>query len=136
LQARVSLRYCVAAALVVGALGSAQFNDQALGDPLVQKLMGSIEIRQSPDLPDNGLFPAAVEVWLTNGESARVRCDIPPGAPANPMSDAQSDEKYRLCASAVLEPTAIERTRGLIQDIDRLADVGELCSALEGGAQP
>ncbi|MBV8412333.1 MAG: MmgE/PrpD family protein [Alphaproteobacteria bacterium] len=135
LRARVSLGYCVAAALGFGALGSAQFTDEALDDPLVQKLMGLIEIRESPDLPDNGLFPAAVEVQLTDGEIARVRCDVPLGAPANPMSDAELDRKFYNCASVVLDAPAIERTRGLIQDIDRLADVGELCSALEGGAQ-
>lgn len=136
LRARVSLRYCVAAALCFGALGSAQFTDAALGDPLVQKFMALIEIRQAGDLPDNGLFPAAVEVRLANGESARVHCDIPPGAPANPMSDADADQKYRSCAGVVLDPPAIERTRAMILDIDRLADVGELCSALEGGTRP
>jgi 2-methylcitrate dehydratase PrpD len=136
LRARVSMRYCVAAALRFGALGSPQFTDQALADPLVQKFMAMIEIRQADDLPDNGLFPAAVEVRLTDGHSARVRCDIPPGAPAMALSEAESDRKYRGCASVVLDPPAIERTRALILGIDRLADVGELCVALEGGERP
>jgi 2-methylcitrate dehydratase PrpD len=136
LRARVSLRYCVAAALRFGALGSAQFTDRALGDAGVQKLMTLIEIRQADDLPDNGLFPAAVEVELADGRRDRVRCDIPPGAPANPMSEAEADEKYRSCAWAVLDAPAIERTRVMILDIDRLADVGELCRALEGDRGP
>src|SRR5262249_442635 len=110
LRARVSLRYCVAAALRSGVLGSAQFNDEALGDPTAHKLMALIEIRQADDLPDNGLFPAAVEVELSDGQSVRVRCDIPPGAPANPLSEADADQKYRSCAGVVLDPSAIERT--------------------------
>ena len=93
LRARVSMRYCVAAALRFGALGSPQFTDAALGDPLVQKFMTLIEIRQADDLPDNGLFPAAVEVRLADGHSDRVRCDIPPGAPAMPMSEAEADRE-------------------------------------------
>ena len=136
LRARVSLRYCVAAALRFGALGSPQFTDAALGDPLLRKLMALIEIRQADDLPDNGLFPAAVEVRLADGERARVRCDVPPGAPANPLSDADADRKYRSCAGVVLDAPTIERTRAMILGIDRLADVGELCSALEGGTRP
>ena len=111
LRARVSMRYCVAAALRFGALGSSQFTDEALGDPLVQKFMTLIEIRQADDLPDNGLFPAAVEVRLADGHSAHVRCDIPPGAPAMPMSEAEAEQKYRSCASVVLDASAIERTR-------------------------
>lgn len=136
LRARVSLRYCVAAALRFGALGSPQFTEAALGDPLVQRFMTLIKIRQSDELPDNGLFPAAVEVRLADGESARARCDIPPGAPANPMSDADADQKYRSCASVVLDAPEIERTRAMILGLDRLGDIGDLCSALEGGAGP
>jgi 2-methylcitrate dehydratase PrpD len=136
LRARVSLRYCVAAALCFGALGSPQFTDQALADPLVQKFMALIEIRQADDLPDNGLFPAAVEVRLADGHGDTVRCDIPPGAPAMPMSEAEADRKYRGCASVVLDAPAIERTRAMILGIDRLADVGELCVALEGEGRP
>lgn len=136
LRARVSLRYCVAAALRFGKLGSPQFTDRALAEPLVQKLMTLIEVRQADDLPDNGLFPAEVEVRLADGESARVRCEIPPGAPANPMSEADADQKYRSCAAVVLDAAAIERTRTMILRIDHLADVGELCSALEGGTRP
>jgi 2-methylcitrate dehydratase PrpD len=135
LRARVSLRYCVAAALRFGALGSLQFTEEALGDPLVQKLMAMIEITEAHDLPDNGLFPAAVEVRLVNGQSARVRCDIPPGAPANPMTEAAADQKYRSCASVVLDAPEIARTRAMILGLDRLADVRELCWALEGGRQ-
>jgi 2-methylcitrate dehydratase PrpD len=136
LRARVSLRYCVAAALRFGALGSAEFSAAALGDPLVQKFMTLIEIRQSDELPDNGLFPAAIEVCLADGECARVHCDIPPGAPANPMSDADADRKYRSCAGTVLDAAAIEHTRAMILGLDRLADIGDLCRALEGGTRP
>ena len=98
--------------------------------------MALIEIRQADDLPDNGLFPAAVEVRLADGHSDTVRCDIPPGAPAMPMSEAEADRKYRSCAGVVLDAPAIERTRAMILGIDRLADVGELCVALEGGGRP
>ena len=139
LRARVSLRYCVAAALRFGKLSSQQFTDAALADRLVQKFMPLIEIRQADDLPDNGLFPAEVEVRLAHGESACVRCDVPPGAPAMPMSESEADEKYRSCAAVVLDAPAIERTRVMILGIDGLADVGELCVALEGnkgGARP
>jgi 2-methylcitrate dehydratase PrpD len=132
LRARVSLRFCVAAALAFGKLGSAQFTDATLADPLVQTFMSLIEIRQADDLPDNGLFPAEVEVRLADGSAERIRCEVPPGAPTKPMSEAEAYEKYRSSAAVVLDAPAIERTRRVILDIDRLADVGELCVALEG----
>ncbi len=132
LRGRVSLRFCVAAALRFGKLGSAQFTDAALADPTVQRFMSLIEIREARDLPDNGLFPAEVELRLADGRTERVRCEIPPGAPAMPMTEGEVDEKSRGCAAVVLDSPAIERTRGMILGIERLADIGELCLALEG----
>ena len=55
---------------------------------------------------------------------------------AMPMSESEADQKYRSCAAVVLDGPAIERTRAMILGIDRLADVGELCVALEGGGRP
>jgi hypothetical protein len=52
------------------------------------------------------------------------------------MSDAEAEGKYRGCAATVLDPLAIERTRAMILGIDGLADIGELCCALEGGKRP
>ena len=136
LRARVSLRYCIAAALRFGALGSRQFTQDALRDATVQRLMKRIDIREDASLPDNGLFPAQVDLRLADGRTLSHRCDVPPGAPDRPMSDAEAEHKYRSCAGVVLDPPAIERVRAMILGIDRLADVGELCSALEGGRQP
>ena len=67
LRARVSLRYCVAAALRFGALGSRQFTQDALLDATVQRLMKRIDIREDASLPDNGLFPAQVDLRLADG---------------------------------------------------------------------
>lgn len=136
LRARVSLRYCLAAALRFGALDSRQFTEDALRDAAVQRLMKLIDIRGDESLPDNGLFPAQLDLSLADGRTLCRRCDVPPGAPGKPMSDAEAERKYRGCAGVVLDPAAIERARAMILDIDRLADVGELCSALEGGRRP
>jgi 2-methylcitrate dehydratase PrpD len=136
LRARVSLRYCVAASLRFGALGSREFTQDALFDATVQRLMKLIDIRQDGSLPDNGLFPAQVDLRLADGRMLSQRCDIPPGAPDKPMSDAEAELKFQSCAGVVLDRPAIERTRAMILGIDRLADVGELCRALEGGKRP
>jgi 2-methylcitrate dehydratase PrpD len=136
LRARVSLRYCVAASLRFGALGSRQFMQEVLSDATVQRLMKRIDIREDASLPDNGLFPAQLDLRLADGRTLSRRCDIPPGAPGNPMSDAEAERKYRDCAATVLDPSAIEHVRAMILGIDRLADIGELCDALEGGRRP
>ena len=72
----------VAAALRYGGLGSAQFTSEAVTDRQVRALMNILEIRQADGLlPDNGLFPAEVQVRLKDARTLTVRCDIPPELP-------------------------------------------------------
>ena len=137
LRARVSLRYCVAAALRFGALGSAQFTDEALGDPLVQKFMALIEIRQADR-------PPRQRPVSRRGRGAAGRRPQRHRAlrhPAGRAGDADVGGRGRPEVPTAAPPScstspAIERTRAMILGIDRLADVGELCVALEGGGRP
>lgn len=133
LRARVSLRYCVAAALRFGALGSRQFDEECLRDPALRRLMAMVEIEQADDLPDNGLFPAEVRIALAGGTELSQRRDIPPGAPERPWSDANAKQKFRSCAQGVIGDDAAEQAILMITELDRLPAVADLCLALEGG---
>jgi len=132
LRARVSLRYCVAAALRHGALGSAQFTDTCLVDPMVERLMDRMEIEAAKDLPDNGLFPAEVQLVLDDGATLGERREVPPGAPQRPFTQAQADQKFRSCAKGVLSEREMSRVAGMIDDLDKLPVIAILCEALEG----
>jgi len=132
LRARVSLRYCVAAALRYGALGSAQFTDACLIDPTVEKLMDLVEIEAAKDLPDNGLFPAEVRLVLDDGSTLGERREVPPGAPQRPFTQAQADQKFRGCAQGVLSESQMRRVGEMINDLDKLPAIATLCEALEG----
>lgn len=132
LRARVSLRYCVAAALRFGELGSRQFEDDSLRDPALRRLMAMVEIEQADDLPDNGLFPAEVRIALADGRTLSERRDIPPGAPERPWSDAEAKNKFRSCARGVIAEQAAEQAIGMIAELDRLPAIADLCELLEG----
>ena len=74
LRARVSMRYLHCGGAALRRAGQLPVHRQALGDPLVQKFMTLIEIRQADDLPDNGLFPAAVRCgWRTARRPCALR---------------------------------------------------------------
>lgn len=136
LRARVSLRYCVAAALRFGALGTQQFTDEALQDPLVRELMDRIVVELSADLPDNGLFPAEVRLQLTDGRELAARREVPPGAPERPWTDEQARVKFDACAAGILAPEVAAHIRDLIARLDDLPNVAELCRGLEGTLGP
>ena len=132
LRARVSLRYCVAAALQYGALGSAQFTDACLADPGVERLMDLVGIEAANDLPDNGLFPAEVQLVLDDGSTLKERRDVPPGAPLRPLKQEEADQKFRSCAHGVLSEAAMPKVSQMIATLDDLPAIATLCEALEG----
>jgi 2-methylcitrate dehydratase PrpD len=132
LRARVSLRYCVAAALRYGALGSAQFTDACLVDPAVERLMDLVEIEAASDLPNNGIFPAEVHIVLDDNSKLGERREVPPGAPQRPFSQEQADQKFRNCAQGVLSEGQMSPVSAMIATLDKLPAIATLCEALEG----
>jgi 2-methylcitrate dehydratase PrpD len=132
LQAKVNLRFCVAAALLYGRLTWREFSDAALADGTLQDLMRRIEVTISHALPDNSEFPAEVQIETREGEVLRHRTDVPPGGSTRPLTDAEVVAKLRDCAAAALDPPVVDRVIGLVQSLETLADVAPLCEALEG----
>jgi 2-methylcitrate dehydratase PrpD len=131
-QAKVNLRFCVAAAFLNGELTFRQFSQEAIQDPALKALMTRIQIHVSADLPESDEFPAEVRVTTTDGRSWRERRDVPPGGSTRPLSDEAILAKLRSCAESRLSAAALDRVVRQVQDLDRLPDVRLLCEALEG----
>ncbi|OGA80048.1 MAG: hypothetical protein A3G81_33675 [Betaproteobacteria bacterium RIFCSPLOWO2_12_FULL_65_14] len=132
LQAKVNLRYCIAAALRDGELSYRHFSQAAVDDEELAALRGRIEVRISPDLPDNNEFPAEVRIELAGGEALAERREVPPGGSSRPLTEDQVLEKLRTCAAVALAPAAVERIIESVLRLEMLAQVESLCADLEG----
>jgi 2-methylcitrate dehydratase PrpD len=131
LQAKVNLRYCIAAALRHGELGFRQFTESALGDPVVTDLRRRIDVQISRKLPDNGEFPAELRITTTAGEELVERRDVPPGGSTRPLGEDQVIAKLRACAAERLGAPSIERVIELVRGLEHLESVAPLCTALQ-----
>jgi 2-methylcitrate dehydratase PrpD len=134
LQAKVSLRFCIAAALRFGCVTQHEFTAAALRDPELQALMARITIRADDSLPDNGQFPAELRILPREGGLLAERCDIHPGGIGRPLTDAELRGKFRNCAEAAVPPEAAAAVEGLTGRLDTLPDLRDLCDALRGTA--
>ncbi|MCA1725968.1 MAG: MmgE/PrpD family protein, partial [Thermomicrobia bacterium] len=101
-QAKFSVAYCVAAALVEGVVGLAQFDaDRFAADgvqyPPIAALLERTTVRVDPALttryPEQ--WPARVTIHLTNGETIEGNADYPRGNPENPVPFATLEAKCR-----------------------------------------
>ncbi|MFN0300904.1 MAG: MmgE/PrpD family protein [Burkholderiales bacterium] len=132
LQAKVNLRYCVAAALRDGELTYRHFSAEGVADAGLADLRRRIDVRISADLPDNNEFPAEVDIELEDGTSISERRDVPQGGATLPLTQDQIEAKLRSCAEVALRPHAVERLIEQTRRLESLQDIGSLCAGLEG----
>lgn len=122
-DAKFSIQYAVAAALLDGRASLEQFSTERMDEDDITRLVAGTDVHANPDF--TGGYPAAwssrVRITLADGTELEERVDQPKGMPANPMSDAEVEAKFHDLTDPVVGPEAAER---LIAGV----------RALEGGA--
>jgi 2-methylcitrate dehydratase PrpD len=134
LQAKFSQEYCLAAPLVFGKLGLAEFDIDAVMNPEVHELIKRIEARVHPDLsgPDAISFssPAIVEVETIDGRTIRKAIREMRGHPKNPLKPSEIEAKFIECGDRVLPKTAIKSALAKVLKLERLNSIRELVEDL------
>jgi 2-methylcitrate dehydratase PrpD len=142
LDAKFSVQYCLARALVDGRVILSQFDDGAYLDSAVAEVMTRIEAAPHPQmsLASSAHFGAEVTVTTTDGRRLAKTVDIALGrTSANPLPPAALEAKYRDCAGRALTADAVDRSHDLLADLetlDRVAALGDILAAGCATAQP
>ncbi|MEL5879163.1 MmgE/PrpD family protein [Cereibacter sphaeroides] len=134
LNAKFSLPYAVARALVNGAVLLEHFDDAALGDPEVTRVMGLI--RMEPHEDDANDYGAEVAVTLASGEVRRQAVQAPLGrGPETPLPQEMLEAKFLDCARASLTEEGAARVFALLMGLDRLPQAADLTAAIEAATR-
>lgn len=102
-QAKFSLEYVVAVALLQGSVGFGDFTDAALAEPRRRSLLERITVTET-DLPPTGSSDftdgfAVVRVSYADGTDAEHRVDVARGDGRNPMTDGELRAKFADCCA-------------------------------------
>ena len=132
LQAKFSVHFAVAAALIDGAAGLKQFSTERMGNPKIRNLMKRVEfIRRPPRRgADNAGIDTNVEIAMKDGAVHRGHAEIARGHPALPPSHAEIADKFRECASGVLAAKQIGRFLQQFDSLERAASIATWLQAL------
>jgi 2-methylcitrate dehydratase PrpD len=132
LQAKFSLPFAVAAALVDGAAGLKQFSAERVCNPKIRNLMKRVELIRRPTRKsaDNIGIHTNVEIQMEGGAVHRGHTDIARGHPALPPSRAEIAEKFRHCAEGVVAPKQTETFLQNFDTVERAASVTTWLQAL------
>lgn len=118
-EARFSIPYVVATALLHGSVRLAAFSPDRLRDPAIRALMERIQLAVDPEL--DAAFPgqraARVTIRTTNGADAMHFQPNRKGDPEEPLSDEDLDEKFAELVDPVLGES---KSRALLDRLWRL----------------
>jgi len=133
LQAKFSMEFCIAILLVERKGGLEQFTDEVVNRPDVQAMLQRVSFGTHPEAEAAGFdkMTTLIEVELDDGTVLKGRADFGKGSPANPMTDAEIEEKFRECAAwGGLGRAEANKVLELGWKIEELKDVGELTRLL------
>lgn len=136
-EAKFSLAYCCAAALVWGRVRMAAFTPDKLHDPDVRTVINRISLTTAPDL--QAAFPghrsARVEIETTDGRVLNHFAPTRRGDPDAPLSDSDLEDKYRELAGPVLGDGEAESLLAAIWAIDQMPNARDLVALPAQAAQ-
>jgi 2-methylcitrate dehydratase PrpD len=131
LEAKMSLAYCAAIAVLDGCVGNAQFSDARRRSPDVIEL--AKRVTMTVDDRVNGIYPkqypARVSIKLTTGSTSSTYISDPTGAPHQAMSAAALRRRFHEDAAGVF---AADDRQAIIDCVARLEThrAGELQARL------
>jgi 2-methylcitrate dehydratase PrpD len=138
LEAKFSVQYCVARALLDGKVVLEHFEGDAYDEPAVQELLPRVHAipYTGPLFDPEDPFDAEVRITLTDGSSLAAKVDRPLGRTAqNPIPFEHLQEKFQNCAQRVVSAEAAAAAARLIASMETLAAVGDLTALLEPAAR-
>ncbi|MHB8646433.1 MAG: MmgE/PrpD family protein [Thermomicrobiales bacterium] len=137
-QAKFSVAYCVAAALVEGVVGLEQFDParfaaDGVRHAAIAALLQRTTVRVDPALtaryPEQ--WPARVTIRLTTGEMIEGAADYPRGNPENPVPFATLEAKFRALVEPRYDAALADRVITAVQQLDTCANVGTMMRGIQ-----
>lgn len=123
LEGRLSFQHAMAVALVDGTCFPAQFTDERVLDPAIAVLRRKIQVEGDESVAQD---QCELTMTLVNGIACTQRVRHATGSPANPVTDAQLDEKFRVLAGSVLPKARVGRLLETLWQLERVDDAGEI----------
>ncbi|NLT95173.1 MAG: MmgE/PrpD family protein [Clostridia bacterium] len=131
-EAKFSMPYCAAAALIHGEVDSSKFSDDMLKDPAIRKLISKIEMVIDPQF--NDIFPDCrpVKIEIETGDRCiEIENFFRKGDPENPLSVDEIVGKFKNLTAGIISEAHFANITNTVLQIDGLSDTKEFFRCLE-----
>jgi 2-methylcitrate dehydratase PrpD len=132
LQAKFSMPFCAAAALVNHQVGIDTFDDRWIRDRDVVEMQSKVKmcVDSTLDASAPPLTQARIAVRLRDGRVLRADANGARGYPERPASDDELAAKFLSCATRALPEARAADALAAIREIETIADVSTVTEAL------
>jgi 2-methylcitrate dehydratase PrpD len=134
-DAKFSVQYCLARALVDRKVAIEHFDGDTYRDPNVRAVMAKVQSAAytTEQFPADNHYGAEVKVTLRGGSVLSHKVDQPAGrTSANPLPQERLREKFENCANRALPEARTAAVYESIMNIEKLADVRAVNNAMAG----
>lgn len=133
LEAKFSVQYVTARALLSGAVRLRDFEGEAYAEPEIRRLLKITEARPHPDMPDNAdqQWGAEVSIWLKNGRMLSRRVDQLVGRGGDStMTRDEMWEKFEDCGQRALPRQRLPALFDLLHGLETVPDMNAVTQLL------
>lgn len=132
LNAQMSLRYCIAVAVLDGKAYLEQFSEERIKEDRVCDLASRVRVEIDPDMdavyPE--LYAGKVTIVTTGGKRITKRIDYSKGMPENAMDRKDLEEKFVSLAGLAVGPDKAQQTLAALDTIFESHDITDFCELL------
>lgn len=131
IDAKFSLPFCTASALVAGSVGLDSFGEAQLRDRAILALAAKVDFVQPEGAESWRGDAGTLAITLTDGRKFTAALERARGTPDNPLGEAALVDKFVDCAGRAAVPLSVAKARelaGRILALEECADVGALLS--------
>jgi 2-methylcitrate dehydratase PrpD len=137
-QAKFSIAYCVAAALLDGRCGLDQFAPERIANSAIAALLARTCVTVADDLTARypAAWPCRLSVHLLDGGVLHAAADFPRGNPENAVSTEALEAKFRGLIEPRFGASTAARAIETVRTLERRADMADVFCDLVPASQP
>jgi len=132
-QAKFSIQYAVAEALLTGNVTAASYTDEHVRNPRMQALLPNMRYRTDDAMPFPRKYPGGVVVRLKDGRELERQVPNSPGSPDNPASTEHIVRKFHGNVAGLLSEAAAREVVERIQNLENEAGIDPVLALCRTG---